>query len=44
VGHAVYGAEKSCAYRFWYGNLKEMYHLEDPGLYGRIIVKWIIMT
>lgn len=29
---------------FWYGNLKEMYHLEDPGLYGRIIVKWIIMT
>ena len=25
---------------FWWGNLREMYHLEDPGD-GRIILKWI---
>ena len=29
------------AYRFWWGNLREGGHLEDPGMYGRIILKWI---
>jgi hypothetical protein len=28
--------------RFWLGNLKEEDHLEDPGIDGRIILKWII--
>jgi hypothetical protein len=26
---------------YWCGNLREGNHLEDPGLDGRIILKWI---
>jgi hypothetical protein len=27
--------------RFWLGNLRERDHLEDPGLEGKIILRWI---
>jgi hypothetical protein len=26
---------------FWWGNLSEREHLEDPGTGGRIILRWI---
>jgi hypothetical protein len=26
---------------FWWGNLREINHLEDPGVDGRIILRWI---
>jgi len=36
---SMYGGE---AYtRFWWGNLKERDHLGDPGIDGRIILRWI---
>ena len=28
---------------FWYGALRERGHLEDPGVDGRIILRWIFM-
>ena len=27
---------------FWWRNLRERDHLEDPGLDGRIILRWIL--
>jgi hypothetical protein len=26
---------------YWWGNLNEREHLEDPGIDGRIILRWI---
>ena len=28
--------------RFWWGNLRERDHLEDPDVDGRIILRWFI--
>jgi len=28
---------------FWCGDLRKRVHLEDPGVDGRIILKWIFM-
>ena len=27
--------------RFWWGNLRGRDHLEDPGVDGRVMLKWI---
>jgi hypothetical protein len=28
-------------YRVWWGNLRNRDHLGDPGIEGRIIIRWI---
>jgi len=36
-----YGETAKVYTGFWWGNLKERYHFEDPGVDGRIILRWI---
>jgi len=38
---STYGGEEKVHTGFWWGNLKEGDHLEDPGMVGRIILRWI---
>jgi hypothetical protein len=40
-GHVAGMGERRGAYRVWWGNLRERDHLENPGLDGRIILRWI---
>jgi hypothetical protein len=35
VGHAT-------CMGFWWGNLRKRHHLEDLGVYERIILKWAL--
>jgi len=37
---STYGGEQRCI-QVYVGNLMEKDHLEDPGLDGRIILRWI---
>ena len=36
----IWGREKAYT-EFWWGSLKEIDHLEDPGVDGMIILRWI---
>ena len=38
---SAYGVEERRIQCFWRGNLKERVYLGDPGIDGRIILKWI---
>jgi hypothetical protein len=37
----TYGRRGEVYTSFWWGNLREINHSEDPGVDGRIILKWI---
>jgi len=41
VRHMASMGESRGAYRVWWGNLREKDHFEDPGVDGRIILRWI---
>jgi hypothetical protein len=41
VEHVAFmGKGKACT-GFWWGNLRERDHWGDPGIHGRIILRWI---
>jgi hypothetical protein len=42
AGHVASMGEKRVHTGFWWGDLREGDHLGDPGLGGRIILKWIL--
>jgi len=41
AGHVARMVERRGVYRFWYRNLRERDHLGDPGIDGKIILRWI---
>jgi len=38
---SAYGGRGEAYTGFWWGNLRERGHLGDPGVDGRIILRWI---
>ena len=42
AGHVARMGERRGVYRVWWGNLRERYHLGDPGLDGKIIIRLIL--
>ena len=41
VGNVAHMGERKGVYRVWWENLREIEHLEDPGVDEIIIIKWI---
>ena len=41
AGHVARMGRREAYTGFWWGNLRERAHLEDPGVDGRIILRWI---
>jgi hypothetical protein len=41
AGHVVRMGEREMHTGFWWGSLREGHHVGDPGVDGRIILKWI---
>jgi hypothetical protein len=41
VGHVARIGRKEVCTGFWWGNLRERDHLEDPGVNRWIIIRWI---
>lgn len=41
AGHVAWMGDRTDAYRIWCGNPRERDRLEDPGIDGEIILKWI---
>jgi len=41
AGHVARMGEGEACTGFWWGNLMGRYHLGDPGVDGRIILRWI---
>ena len=42
AGHVARMGERRGVYRIWWGNIRERDHLEDPGVDGRITLRWIL--
>jgi len=40
AGYVARRGARRGIYRFWWGNLMERDHLEEPGIDGRIIIRW----
>jgi len=41
-GHVAHIGESRDTYSFWRDNLRKTAPLEDLGVYGRIILKWVL--
>jgi len=41
AGYVVHMGVGEAYSGFWWGNLRERDHLGDPGIKGRIILRWI---
>jgi hypothetical protein len=41
AGHVVHLGERGGVHRVWWGNMRKRDHLEDPGVDGRIILRWV---
>jgi hypothetical protein len=40
--HVAWMCEKRGIYRAWLGNLRERDHWGEPGVEGRIMLRWIV--